>query len=301
MLKIRTDHLPETELARNYGVSTFEEDGVTYLYAPLMPVGDGGQIVGFYSKVAYGPGGLDDIRWEEIQLVWMVRMNLDQAVGERVVTSLTPIHFYTGEAFRIAGLEVVKSKDFQSAILGTPGSPNDDQQLFNVLLGISATFLHNQTPDLQTIANRFDNPNTPIEETWGVPAPDVTVELHTYGHSDEGIADMATLIPRFLNDNSYPTDSKPSLVIAFHDEVGAFSLDDLCNGEATCPPQSGAQINVNLADVHMATQRSLKRASYTYQSDGWEAMTLEETIEMVLDRYDDLSAERRRCRPSTQS
>ncbi len=291
MLKIRTDDLPETELARNYGVSTFKENGVTYLYAPLMPIGDGGQIVGFYAKVAYSPGGLDDIRWEGIELVWMVRMNLDQDVGGRLVTNLTPIHFYTGEAFRIAGLQIVKSKDSQSVILGTPTFPNDGQRLFNVLLGISATFLHNQTPDLQTIATRFDNPNTPIEETWGVPATDVTVEFHTYGHSDEATADMAALIPRFLNDEGYPTDSEPSLIAAFQDELGAYNLDDLCNGQAACPPQPGEPINVNLANVHMTTQRGLKRTSYTYQSDNWQAMTLEGTVEMVLDRYDDLSGD----------
>jgi hypothetical protein len=276
MLKILTNQPPDAELARRYGVSTFENDDGTYnLYAPLMPVGDGTQIVAFYSKVAYGPDELADIRWQSAQMIWMVQADIDEHGGP------TLIQTYTEGPVRVTGLQITKSQDFESAILGTPGSPEDDQQLFNVLFGLSATFLNNQTPDLQTVYDRFDNPNTDIVETWGAPAADVAIDFATYGHTDEGLADMNTRTLQFLD--QYLTDSTPSLIIALQEELGLYSMDYLAQLEPA------ASFSVNLETVDMGTQRSLKRAGYQYESDGWEAMSLEGTLAMVQERYDDLS------------
>ncbi len=283
MLKIRTDQAPDTELAQKYGVTVFTEDGDQYLYASLLPVGDGGQIVAFYTKVAYGPGELDDIRWEEARLVWVVQMNTDESAGDQIASEPTPIHTYAGETFRVTGLQIVKSKDFQSAILGTPKFPNDDTQLFNLIFGLSATFLNNQTPDLQTIHTRFTESNTDPVEKWGVTTT-VRVDLPAaYGHADEGLADMSARLPRFLSDTGYLTNSTPSLVIATHEEIGHYNLSDQGQFE---PP---ASLNVNLADIPMSLQRTLKRESFHYQDDRWQTMTLEESLEMVGERYADLS------------
>ncbi len=276
MLKILTNQPPDTELARKYGVSTFENDDGSYdLYAPLMPVGDGTQIVAFYSKVAYGPDELADIRWESAQMIWMVQADTNRYGGSTIIQT------YAEGAVRVTGLQITKSQDSESAILGTPDSPEDDQQLFNVLFGLSATFLNNQTPDLQTVHQRFDNPNTDIVETWGVPSQDVAIDLAAYGHTDEGLADLRTRIPQFLD--QYPTDSTPSLIIALQEEVGLYSIDYLEQ------LQPAASFNINLETVDMGSQRSLKRVSYRYESDGWEAVSLEDTLAMVQERYDDLS------------
>ena len=287
MLKIRTNQAPDRGLARNYGVSAFENDDGSYdLYAPLMPVGDGGQMVAFYTKVAYAPGELDDIRWEKAQLVWVVQAEVDQDTDNGTVTESTPLHVYVGETFRVTGLQVIKSEEFQSAILGTPDYPDDDRYVFNLLFGLSATFLNNQEPDLEEIELRFDNPNTDIVETWGVTSTLVAVDLHAdYAHSDEGVADMSVRVSRFLNDHNYPTDSSPSLALATQEEAGIFNLDD--QGQF----QPAAQFNVNLAEVEMNTFRALKREAYEYRDDSWETMSLAETLKLVQARYDDLSEE----------
>jgi uncharacterized repeat protein (TIGR01451 family) len=284
MLKVRVNQVPETNLARSYGVSVFAKDGVDYLYAPVSPVSDGGKIVAFYTKVAYGPGNLEDIEWDNARLVWMVQMNNDQEIDGNIITRTDPIHVYAGEPFRVTGLQVVKSRDYQHAVLGTPGTPGDDRNLFNLLLGMSATFLHNQTPDLQTIENRFNNPNTDIVETWGLASTLVTVDLRTFAHTDEGLSDLISRGPRFLNDNGYPTDSNPSLLIAIQEEVGAYSLDD-----AGLFEWSG-QLTVNMDEVHLSTQRTLKLNTYSHQSGQWQPLELEGVLETVLDRYPDLSA-----------
>ena len=103
MLQVHANQKPDTELARKYGLSAFEnqDDGGYDLYAPLSPVGDGSQIVAFYAKVAYGPNELADIQWDNAQIVWMVQgpyANLIQT--------------YTEDAFRVTGLQIIKSQDF---------------------------------------------------------------------------------------------------------------------------------------------------------------------------------------------
>ncbi|MBN1666560.1 MAG: hypothetical protein JW862_05710, partial [Anaerolineales bacterium] len=285
MLKVQVNQVPETNLARSYGVSVFSEDGVDYLYAPVSPISDGGQIVAFYSKVAYGPGNLADIQWDDARLVWIVLMQNDQEVGGDIVTRSEPIHVYSGESFRVTGLQIVKSRDFQHAVFGTPGSPDDDRQLFNLMLGMSATFLHNQTPDLATIENRFNNPNTDIVETWGLPSTLVSVDLRSFAHTDEGLADVIARGPRFLNDHAYPTDSTPSLLIAIQEETGAYSLDD--SGQL----EWDGQLVVNMDEVHLSTQRTLKLNTYSHTSGQWQPLELEHVLANVLERYADLSAE----------
>ena len=223
MLRIRTNQPPDRDLALKYGVTVFEEEDGSYtLYASLSPSGDGGQMVAFYAKVAYGPDEIDDIRWEKVELVWTVQLSNDQEVDGEVVTSVTPIGIQA-ESFRVSGLLITKSRNFESAILGTPETPAEDRNLFNLLFGLSNTFPTHQNPDLQEIGHRFSSPNTPITETWGVPAQRVVVDLpdNPYGHTDEGIANLPTRLQNYLNNNDYSADSNPSLVFAYQEELGS--------------------------------------------------------------------------------
>jgi len=171
ILKVRTNQPPDKDLARRYGVTVFEDDGAYDLYMSLSPIGDGGRMVAFYAKVAYGPDELDDIRWEKVELVWMVQMSMDQQAGGKIKTSVTPLHNYVEESFRVTGLQITKSRNYESAILGTPDYPDEDRFLFNLLFGSSNTFLTHEKPVLQaqpgqdSIKTRFTNPNTPLEKT----------------------------------------------------------------------------------------------------------------------------------------
>ncbi|MCP4540736.1 MAG: PKD domain-containing protein [Chloroflexi bacterium] len=278
MLKVRTDQIPERTLARRYGVSTFEKDDETYLHIPLVPQGDGGQIVTFYAKIAYGPDVPQTIEWESAELIWIAQMPVDRDTRHGTVTDDTPIATYPGGDFRIAGFQVTKSTAFESVVFGTPSVPDDDRHLFNLAFGVSATFLHNQKPELETIVTRFDNSNTDIVETWGVTSTLVSVDSATSSHADAGIADLATRIPDFL-DAHYTSAMTPSLVIAYQQEMGVYKLDQVGQYEPD------GNLNINLADVVANTQRSAKLTTYRYD-DGWEAFSLQETIDHVEEKYD---------------
>jgi len=282
MLRVHTNQPPDRDLAQGYGVTVFEEDDGYTLYMSLYPVGDGGKMVAFYAKVAYGPDEMGDIRWDKAELVWTVQLSQDQEVDGEVVTTVNPIGVQAEDSFRVTGLQVTKSRNYESAILGTPETPDEDRWLYNLLFGLSNTFLTHQDPDLQEVGHRFSSPNTPITETWGVPAQRVAVDLPTnpYGHSDEGAGDLPARIRNLLNDN-YSTDSTPSLVIAIQEEVGLYGLDDQGQFEP------GSQFNLNLTNVAMTTRRSLKSNTYQYQDDSWESMDLEETLDMVEQRHED--------------
>lgn len=278
VLKVRTDQAPERVLAENYGLSAFIEDGKQYLYAPLLPVSDGGQYVAFYTKIPYGPA-TPDIHWEKASLVWIVQMNVDQN-GYEMSTKNMPIQVYSGGNFRLTGLQIVMSKGTQSAILGTPSMPDDDTQLFNLLFGLSSTFLNNQTPDLQTIYNRFTGSNTPLVEKWGVTTP-VTVDLSpVYAHLDEGLASM----PGRLSDLLRSYSQQATLLIAGQDRIGTYNISD----RGSFSPDN--RFEVNLADVPITIQRSLKLATYAYQYGQWKAQALDETLDMLTTRYADMNA-----------
>ncbi len=286
MLKVRTDQVPPRDLARRYGASIFTEGGEKYLYAPLVEVRDGARVVAFAAKVAYPPDQLADIRWEEVKVVWLLQRAADPAAG---VSSSTIVQTYDGGDFRVTGLSVTKSGSYSSAILGTPGTPNDDTDLFNVYLGLSATFMSNQRPDLEEIWYRFDGPYTPPMQTWGVASDDVVIDLpeDPYRHTDEGIARTNERLVAFLGRYSYPIESRPSLLLALQQDSGTFNLDEAGSVRAA------AEVVVNLAEIPIMTMRGLKRVSFAYEGDPswpWRALSFYENLQLVRERYADLSS-----------
>ncbi len=283
MLKVRTDQAPEEDLAEKYGVSAFTENGDQYLFAPLMPVSSGGQYVAFYAKIPYSPD-TPDIHWEAASLAWVVQMSVDESVGGQTVSNIQPIQVYAGESFRVTGLEILMSKDYQSAILGTPEIPDDDAQLFNLVFGLSATYLTNQNPDLQAIYDRFTNPNTDPVEKWGVTTP-VAVDLPpAYAHMDAGIADLSARLLAFLDGNAYSQAVTPTLLLATQEQIGQYNLSD----DGVFEPSNAFE--ASLANIPMSLQRSLKQAIFAYQDGAWQGLTTEELLEKVSTRYADLSA-----------
>ena len=105
------------------------------------------------------------------------------------------------DSFQITGWNIGKHNNYDFVVMGTPDSPNNDRDLFQMVFGLSNTFMSNQNPDLDEVALRFGNNNTDPVLTWGVPAADV--ELYrpspAPGHPDGAIFDMTREIPRFLN------------------------------------------------------------------------------------------------------
>ncbi len=286
MLRIRTNQTPDEALAREYNTVVYEEDGGYTLYTAVSPVGDGGQMVAFYGKVAYGPDDLDDIRWESVELVWTVQLSNDAEAGGEVVTEMTTIGTQP-EPFRVTGLQITKSRNFESAVLGTPAPAKEvadqDRDLFNLLLGLSNTYLTHQDPTLQEIESRFSQPNTPITDTWGVPARDVVVELPDapYGHVDEAMSHLPTRLNDFLENNNYAHETNPSVVVAFQEEAGLHGLDD--EGQFEHPPT----FNLNLANVAMITSRGLKTSTCEHVDGAWQGLGVRETLSLMDQRFED--------------
>ncbi len=293
MLEVLTNQTPQQELRSKYDVLVFTDtDDAAYpyrMYLPLSWVGDSSRIVAFQTRLAYGPDALADadVRWKEARIVWMAQFENDTETYGRVVVETTPIHTYAEPSFRVTGLQVTKSRNFQSAILGIPNAPhdNDDRQMFNLLFGLSSTFLTHQEPTLQEINTRFTSGGTDPVKKWGVTA-DVAVDLPISAseHRDKGMAALGARVRQFLNDN-YNTDSHPSLIVAFQEETGSYSLDDLDPLQF----EADAAFDVNLAQIDLLTQRGLRLNMYEHGSN-WNALEDSERLEIVERRYHDLSA-----------
>lgn len=155
VLEIQTNSAPDRELAVNYGVIVFENaedaDYPYTLYASVYPVEEGGRVTAFAAKIAYEPEKLaaasGDIHWGETRLLWIAQMQndtwspffyKDRIYQRRVIVEPTVLNAYV-DTFRVTGLQVSIGRNFESAILGTPQSPNNDRALFQAALAVGAT------------------------------------------------------------------------------------------------------------------------------------------------------------------
>ncbi len=285
MLKITTNNAPDADLAADYGISVVESGSDYLLYIVLNPISDGGQITAFEGQIAYAPDELGDINWEAMELIWMASVMNDRQSGDNITTSSTPLVEYAEDAFRITGLEITKAGTADYAIIGTPNSPNNDRDLFNVLLGLEASFLKSTTADLDEIVNRFSNGSASLTQTWGVPATDIAVYSPTkLGHLNEYYQDTATTIRNFLGDNSYPQDgTMASLLFVLEYDMGWSSLDSLDS-------INGNSFTFNLSNISVNTSRSLHMSQYAYGSSSWEALDDAGVATAVSSRYPDLSS-----------
>ena len=292
LLTIKTNVAPEKDLATNYGVSIFDnpakDSGYPYLiYAPLSPVKSGDEISAYQARVAYDPARQSDIRWK-IEMIWMVDAKLDQSVGNNIVVNHEPVQTYPEDNLRLTGLQVVKSGQYESAILGTPATPGDDKDLFNLLFGLSAGFLNSsrleeQGPnnsELQEIKTRFEGANTAPELLWGVKSK-VAVDLADYSHEDAAIAGLTqSRTNNFLNAN-YAGAPNASLVFAHEYTSGSLNLDSLTTGEP---------LHFNLSSIAMTTERGVKLQMYGRHGNTWSALSLIGMLDVIKTRYADTSA-----------
>ncbi|MCA9952037.1 MAG: hypothetical protein KDE48_20445, partial [Anaerolineales bacterium] len=285
-LRVNTQTPPSEDLLDAYNIGWFKErwtDNYT-LYLPLSTINDGGEAVGFYAKIAYDPDALADISWDTMKLIWMAQMFNDEITDDGVETAGEIINEYEEDAYRLASLKVTMSDDVKVAWFGTPNTPNEDRDLFNMLLGMNAAFLGFENPNWQTVVDRFSTAATPITETWGVPAADVVVASTTLNHLDEISGATSTVVPDLLTNNGYPMMEAASLIVASEQDAGWYSLDDMDSMVL-----SGNEFSANLTQIPLHTMRTLNLAGYEYDS-GWEALTGEDYLDAIMARYDDLSA-----------
>ncbi|MEJ2746604.1 MAG: hypothetical protein P8183_01600, partial [Anaerolineae bacterium] len=282
MLKIVTDEPPSDDLMEDYGASAFCEEGEPCeLMVPLTPLGDGGRIVAFASKVAYDADTA--VNWQSIELVWMAQFENDTQKGDDVETKATVAHTYNGGDFRLTALQVTKNDGAESAIYGTPNTPTDDKVLFNMLFGLSLSYLHNQNPDLAAVNNRLTSPNTPLFQTWGVDKDEIETNWETYTHGDANAAGIGGRVEQMLDDHYDPA-QKSALIIASTDHSGIYNANNLVLSAGV------SQISIDLSDVPIDETRSLRLAMYEADDGDWSTLSLEEIIDELESRHGDLSA-----------
>ncbi len=287
MLSVKSNAVPNSDLQDQYNVTVMQDtdtDGYREMLVPLSLVGDAGMSEAFALRMTYGPDTLANlgqagIRWRNAKIVWIVQGKLDSENSNNdIIEKKQPVHMYAEAAMRVAGWQVTKSGQFNSAVLGTPDMPKDDRQLFQLLFGLSGSYLNYPEITLSEIAARFSGANTPIEEKWGVTT---TVKIDSpvtpYSHYDEGVSDLSNRIKSFLT-NNYAMNDPAVVIIASESKMGVYGLDD-----AGGLQPSINQLGVNLNEVFLVESRSLE----LHMRDGWKAVSNDDFDLAVIERNAD--------------
>ncbi|KAA3664489.1 MAG: tandem-95 repeat protein, partial [Chloroflexi bacterium] len=285
MLAVDMNKWPDSELAEEYYVNPMkvDDDGDNFreVLIPLNVLENGGRVEALSAHMAYGPETLKDlddagIQWRNARILWLVQANNDSENDNGdVTTKSSVVHTYTEPAFRITGWQVTKSGQFRSAILGTPDFPDDDRHLFQLMFGLSASFLSYKDPDLDEIKARFSGANTPIEQKWGITTT-VAVDLpaSSSAHFDEGLKGLDDQIETFLAEH-YTWDTPNAVIVATESDLGAYTQDFLDEFEPSI-----STMGVDLDDISMGKQRTLN----LQMRDRWKAFDEGEVAEALFDR-----------------
>jgi len=283
MLQVQANVAPTDKLANQFGVAVNKNDDGSYtLYLSLEPDIYHGTPVAFHTEMAYAPDQGEDIRWNDVQLVWvLMKHTLVYAPDTTSHLEWQVIHIYKREPFVLTGLMVSARGDLKSAIFGTPRHPNDDRTLFNMALGAHSTFLRYRDRTLDDLVNRFTcTTNCDPTATWGVDPGDVDVDgVTSFQEYRSGLRDIRNRALQFLSNQGYPHDSHPSLLIATEDRGGTWLLDEDTAGQVS------TSIRVNLVDVPLLTTRHLQLVTYEYGNGAWSPLDAASTLNLMHDRY----------------
>jgi len=307
MLELKS--LTEPSLADEYGLVVQQtDDGRSRYYrilVPLMPLESNGTIVAFRTRIGFTPDESSSLRLYDVKLGWLAQARLDKhkcagghdrsRCSKGVVESdLGVVTSYYEDAYRITALKVVESKDVQVALFGVPtapelttaGAPDELREMANFISGLSPAFLYHQHPDLAEVKQRFDDPDTPPQQRWGV-TTSVAVDLRSYAHQDLAMATtMMTTTGEFL-DAHYSRTLTPTLVMGYQEDNGALGLAD---GGAGYSVSSSGALQFNLAHNALLTVRQVQLHEYHIGkgADGqpmWAALTMNEALAEVGRRY----------------
>lgn len=306
LLEISTNNPPDLATAETYGVSIFEGEGVTKLYAPLYTVVDNGLVTSFQTRVAYAPAQLGTISWTDVRLVWAVTAELDQYTactdsnGTNCVRSSRELVQVYPDQLQVVGIQITKSGSYEMALFGTPDNANDDAVLLQLVTSLAVTFLaaeqlSDQPPGislLEDLATRFNSPNTPVEQKFAIDET-VTAVRQTYAHQDAGIADITQQQVRdFLNQPAYlgttcttrDGSSFPcaSLILATEERQGYLSLDEF---GGTTPDFAALSVNLDDDNFPMIRTRGLRINPYAYRGGEWTALDVGQLLDVIDQRY----------------
>ena len=312
-LQVTTNITPSAELLDKYGTRAWydEELGKTVLLVTLQPVEDGGAIYAFYGKVAYSYQETASIEWNA-RVVWMVQMASDSWTYDNngnvngVTTEQAILHQYREEPFRVTGLQITKSEQYEAAVMGTPDMAYDDRYLFQLFLGLTNTYaayktLEGQGPGetaLEEIYDRFTDGDT-LTHTFGIPAGMVAVsEPQVYPNSEAGMAHLADTVlqdfiysyPQYYNEGQCQDAEGneircATLLVAAEDHSGVQDLSQF--GETGGPLVDLEELHANMADVPLLAMRSVVLRMYeqNFVTAVWETTTPARMLEMIEARY----------------
>ncbi|MFN2241891.1 MAG: kelch repeat-containing protein, partial [Anaerolineae bacterium] len=305
-LEVETRAIPGEALRSHYGLVLKEEAGeIPHLLIPLYAQGSGGAVTSLSGKVVYGPGAQDDdpaaqngdlcaqecdpgaqevVHWANARLVWLV-----QAKDKDGNTS--PAHVYV-EDYRLTGMQVTKSDGYELGLFGTPSSVLEDKDLFQILFGMSATFLEYEELENQTagtalleVERRFDEPDTEPGYRWGV-TQTVASSVKTYSHQDEALAVSSDQVKEFLDvyfarttdlcrDAGGEEFECAGVVVGTEERLRAVPVEDL----------GGSTIWVPMTGVATFTTRGLRYQMYQRTGSSWKTVGIARTLEIVEKRY----------------
>jgi uncharacterized repeat protein (TIGR01451 family) len=332
-LEILTNVSPNPTLIANYALQvTTLSPGNYQLVVPLQAFGDGSANYGFFGKVPYAPtdrSGPSGISWQA-SFVWLVEVNNNgpynctnpaNPVSGGCQTSAQPtIAQVYSDRFRITGLNVTQSADYEVAAFAQPGvdfaGPSSalqiDKDLIDLAFVLNPLILQeNRIPNqsqatvLDEVAHTLQaNPNG--FAPWGL-ANGMTAITQTYPHQDAGIADAGNLaadvleplaklqagpnqIPNAANCQDGAGDQFPceSAILAYQEQTGSLDLKDIQ------PTTAGGVITaaVNLQNVVIQTKRGVHLMMYEAMPSStsasglsWSSLDLAHTLEIVYQRY----------------
>ncbi|MEM7801992.1 MAG: hypothetical protein AAF633_22545, partial [Chloroflexota bacterium] len=205
------------------------------------------------------------------------------SVGDGARTRTVPVAVYTESSFRITGLQVMKTSEQETAVIGTPNQKTNHRQLANTVFGVGAAFLGNEALDFDGLVSRLSTPTTPIDETWGVPVADLAVSSETARHPDltlAGFFSVARQANDFLNDNNYDANELASIIVATENRSGLTTLDEL-------EDLSSATYTFNTANISTQTVRGIVMSHYRFDNGNWSTVDVFEELPQLLDYYDD--------------
>ncbi len=313
-LEVLASARPNRDIAQKYGILVSADDDQFRLSIPLLTQGTG-KVSNFYGKLVYAPDDFDSVRWEWARLAWAVNVQNDLCLGCGPQDT-RPVHTYY-EPYRLTGLQVIRSGEYEVAFFGTPSTPTEDKTLFQFAGGLYHTFMDamevsNQPAQrsmLHEISLRVQNPVAPYNSTWGIDEPLAALDTPlVYTHQDEMLAYSGDEIFNFLNTHyteaQYAekcTDASgsefrcASLVTATRSQLGSAELGvmhvdildktfDLPEGSGQTT-QSSVSVQFDLAQVVPSEVRDVSLTVHEFATGRWQLTTPARMMELIMHRY----------------